>query len=40
MSDLEAYLEWKLNVEHVFSFNEFNEKKKMKLATTEFHIMP
>uniref|UniRef100_A0A151UE79 Retrotransposon gag domain-containing protein n=1 Tax=Cajanus cajan TaxID=3821 RepID=A0A151UE79_CAJCA len=35
-SDPEAYLEWELKIEHVFSCNNYNEGKKMRLATAKF----
>ena len=35
-SDPEAYLEWELKIEHVFSCNTYNEEQKVKLAAAEF----
>ena len=35
-SDLDAYLDWKMKIEHVFSCNDYTEEQKVKLAATEF----
>ena len=35
-SDLEAYLEWELKIEHVFSYNSYSEEQKVRLAAAEF----
>ena len=35
-SDPEAYLEWELKIEHVFSCNNYSEEQKVRLAATEF----
>jgi len=35
-SDLEAYLEWELKIEHVFSCNNYSEEQKVRLAAVEF----
>ncbi|KAK7379836.1 hypothetical protein VNO78_34256 [Psophocarpus tetragonolobus] len=35
-SDPEAYLEWELKIEHVFSCNNYNEEQKVRLAAAEF----
>ena len=35
-SDPEAYLEWELKIEHVFSCHTYEEAQKVKLATAEF----
>lgn len=35
-NDPEAYLEWEMKIEHVFSCNNYEEDQKVKLATTEF----
>ena len=35
-SDPEAYLEWELKIEHIFSCNTYEEAQKVKLAVTEF----
>jgi len=35
-SDPEAYLNWEIKIEHVFSCNEYSEEQKMKLTTVEF----
>lgn len=32
MNDVEAYLEWKLKVELVFDYHDYNEEKKVKLV--------
>ncbi|KAA0025749.1 Transposon Ty3-I Gag-Pol polyprotein [Cucumis melo var. makuwa] len=36
MTNVEAYLEWERNIEHVFDCNTFSDKKKMKLSIVEF----
>ena len=35
-NDPEAYLEWEMKIEHVFSCNNYEEDQKVKLAATEF----
>src|ERR1044072_917483 len=35
-SDPEAYLEWELKIEHVFTCNHYEEDQKVKLAVAEF----
>ena len=35
-SDTEAYLEWELKIEHVFSCNNYSEEQKVSLAEAEF----
>jgi len=35
-SDPNAYLDWEMKIEHVFSCNNYTEEQKMKLATAEF----
>ncbi|XP_027912219.1 uncharacterized protein LOC114171289 [Vigna unguiculata] len=35
-SDPEAYLEWELKIEHVFSCNNYSEEQKVRLTATEF----
>ena len=35
-SDPEAYLEWELKIEHVFTCNHHEEDQKVKLAAAEF----
>ena len=35
-SDLDAYLDWEMKIEHVFSYNDYTEEQKVKLAATEF----
>jgi len=35
-SDLYANLDWEMKIEHVFSYNDYTEEQKVKLATTEF----
>ena len=35
-SDLDTYLDWEMNIEHVFSCNDYNEKQKVKLLAVEF----
>ena len=35
-SDPDAYLDWEMKIEHVFSYNDYTEEQKVKLATTEF----
>ena len=35
-SDPEAYLEWELKIEHIFSCNTYEEAQKLKLAAAEF----
>jgi len=36
-SDPEAYLEWELKIEHVFSCNNYSVEPKVMLATSEFY---
>jgi len=36
MSDFEAYLEWELKIEHVFSCNNYSEEQKVRLGAVEF----
>ena len=36
MSDPDAYLDWEMKIEHVFSCNDYTEEQKVKLAATEF----
>ncbi|KAK7376004.1 hypothetical protein VNO78_35080 [Psophocarpus tetragonolobus] len=35
-SDPDAYLEWELKIEHVFSYNNYSEEQKVRLAAAEF----
>jgi len=35
-SDPDAYLDCEMKIEHVFSYNDYNEEKKVKLAALEF----
>ena len=35
-SDPEAYLEWELKIEHIFSCNTYEEAQKVKLAAAKF----
>lgn len=34
--DLEVYLEWKRNMEHIFNYHNYSEDKKVQLAAVEF----
>ena len=34
--DPEVYLEWKMKVEQVFAYYNYNEEKKIKMASLEF----
>jgi len=36
MSDPDAYLDWEMKIQHVFSCNDYTEEQKVKLATAEF----
>ena len=36
MSHPDAYLEWEMKIEHVFSCNDYIEERKVKLAAVEF----
>ena len=38
-SDPEAYLEWELKIEHIFSCNTYEEAQKLKLAAANSQIM-
>jgi len=38
-SDPEAYLEWELKIEHVFSCNNYSEEQKVSLITVEFFLL-
>lgn len=35
-SDPESYLEWELNIEHIFSCNNYSGEQKVRLAMAEF----
>ena len=35
-SDHEAYLEWELKIEHVFSYNNYNGEQKVRLVAAKF----
>ena len=35
-SDPDAYLDWEMKIEHVFSYNDYIEEQKVKLATAKF----
>ena len=36
MSDPNAYVDWEMKIEHVFSSNDYIEEQKVKLAIVEF----
>ena len=36
LRDPDAYLDWEMKIEHVFSCNDYTEEQKVKLAATEF----
>ena len=35
-NDPNAYLDWEMKIQHVFSCNDYTEEQKVKLATTKF----
>ena len=35
-NDPEAYLEWEKRIENIFDFHHYSDRKKVKLAVTEF----
>ena len=35
-SDPDAYLDWEMKIEHVFTCNDYTEEQKIKLAAAEF----
>jgi len=35
-SDPDAYLDWEMKIDHVFSCNDYTEEQKLKLAIAEF----
>ena len=35
-SDPDAYLDWEMKIQHVFSYNDYPEEQKVKLAATTF----
>ena len=35
-SDPDAYLDWKMKIQHTFSYNDYSEEQKVKLAAATF----
>ena len=35
-SDPDAYLDWEMKIQHVFSYNDYIEEQKVKFAAVEF----
>ena len=35
-SDLDAYLDWEMKIQHVFSCNDYTKEQKVKLVAAEF----